>query len=405
MNAHTKPDKNSVKAAPQSVTTGPIIGSRKIYVPTPEDADDPRAVPRGAADDRHRAAGADLRPVRALHRDRCADRPERRPAADPPGLARRRAASTPCPAAPSPPPTTATSRPRQLVPACPAQRPVLTAQDGQMATQYEFARAGIVTPEMIYVAHRENLGRAAMLEGAKRAPCRWRELRRQRAGIRDAGVRALRDRARARHHPGQHQPSRAGADGDRPQLPGQDQRQYRQFGRDLGRGRGGREAGLGDPLGRRHGHGSLHRPQHPQHPLLDPAQLAGADRHGADLPGAGEGRRRPDQARLGGVQGHADRAGRAGRRLLHHPCRRAAALCAADGHRASPASSRAAARSWRAGAWRITRRASSTSVSTRSATSCANTTSRSRSATGCVRARSPTPTTAPSSPSWRRWAS
>jgi len=38
MNAHTKLDKNSVKAAPQSVTTGPIIGSRKIYVPTPEDA-------------------------------------------------------------------------------------------------------------------------------------------------------------------------------------------------------------------------------------------------------------------------------------------------------------------------------------------------------------------------------
>ena len=38
----------------------------------------------------------------------------------------------------------------------------------------------------------------------------------------------------------------------------------------------------------------------------------------------------PDQARLGGVQGHADRAGRAGRRLLHHPCRRAAAIRAAD---------------------------------------------------------------------------
>ena len=36
------------------------------------------------------------------------------------------------------------------------------------------------------------------------------------------------------------------------------------------------------------------------------------------------------QARLGGVQGHADRAGRAGRRLFHHPCRRAAGLRAAD---------------------------------------------------------------------------
>jgi phosphomethylpyrimidine synthase len=34
---------------------------------------------------------------------------------------------------------------------------------GQPVTQLEFARAGIVTPEMIYVAHRENLGRKAAL--------------------------------------------------------------------------------------------------------------------------------------------------------------------------------------------------------------------------------------------------
>ena len=33
-------------------------------------------------------------------------------------------------------------------------------------TQYEFARAGIITKEMIYVAERENLGRKAKLEGA-----------------------------------------------------------------------------------------------------------------------------------------------------------------------------------------------------------------------------------------------
>ena len=34
-------------------------------------------------------------------------------------------------------------------------------------TQYEFARAGIITEEMIYVAHRENLCRQAMLEQAE----------------------------------------------------------------------------------------------------------------------------------------------------------------------------------------------------------------------------------------------
>ena len=233
---------------------------------------------------------------------------------------------------------------------------------------------------------------------------RRRELRRRNPRVRDAGIRALRDRARPRDHSRQHQPCRTGADGDRPQLPGQGQRQYRQFRRVLRRRRGGREDGVGDPLGRRHRDGPLDRPQHPQHPLLDPAQFAGADRHRADLSGAGEGRRRSAQARLGSVQGHADRAGRAGRRLFHHPRRRAARPCAADGASASPASSAAAARSWRAGASPAIARASSTSVSTKSATSCANTTSRSRSATACARARSPTPTTPRNSPNWRRSA-
>jgi phosphomethylpyrimidine synthase len=36
-------------------------------------------------------------------------------------------------------------------------------------TQLEFARAGIITEEMIYIAHRENLGRAAALDGANEA--------------------------------------------------------------------------------------------------------------------------------------------------------------------------------------------------------------------------------------------
>ena len=64
---------------------------------------------------------------------------------------------------------------------------------------------------------------------------RRRGLRRRDPGLRHAGIRARRGRARPRHHPGQHQPSRARADDHRPQLPGQDQRQYRQLGRDLRR--------------------------------------------------------------------------------------------------------------------------------------------------------------------------
>jgi phosphomethylpyrimidine synthase len=40
---------------------------------------------------------------------------------------------------------------------------------GKPITQLEFARAGIVTKEMIYIAHRENLGRKAALDRAKAA--------------------------------------------------------------------------------------------------------------------------------------------------------------------------------------------------------------------------------------------
>jgi phosphomethylpyrimidine synthase len=43
----------------------------------------------------------------------------------------------------------------------------LRGMPGKPVTQYEFARAGIITKEMIYVAHRENLGRTAALAQAK----------------------------------------------------------------------------------------------------------------------------------------------------------------------------------------------------------------------------------------------
>jgi phosphomethylpyrimidine synthase len=45
----------------------------------------------------------------------------------------------------------------------------LRANPGQPVTQYEFARAGIITKEMIYVAHRENVGRQAVLDRAQEA--------------------------------------------------------------------------------------------------------------------------------------------------------------------------------------------------------------------------------------------
>ncbi|MCQ4189242.1 phosphomethylpyrimidine synthase ThiC [Methylocystis suflitae] len=55
----------------------------------------------------------------------------------------------------------------RLVPPCPAERRLYRAADAQPVTQLEFARAGIVTEEMIYVAHRENLCRERALDVAK----------------------------------------------------------------------------------------------------------------------------------------------------------------------------------------------------------------------------------------------
>ena len=286
------------------------------------------------------------------------------------------------------------------VPAFPVSHRPLRAKPGKTATQLAYARPASSR-------RRWNSSPSARTSAARRRRRQARDGEDFGAPIPDfVTPEFVRDEiaARPRDHPGQHQPPEAGADDHRPQLPGQDQRQHRQLRGAVVDGRGGRQDGLGDPLGRRHGDGPLHRPQHPQHPRLDHPQFPGADRHRADLPGAGEGRRHRRGPDLGGLPRHADRAGRAGRRLFHHPCRRAAALHPADRQAASPASSRAAARSWPSGAWPITRRASSTSISRRSARSLAPTTSRSRSATACAPARSPTPTTPPSSPSWRRWA-
>ena len=60
----------------------------------------------------------------------------------------------------------------------------------------------------------------------------------------------------------------------------------------------------------------------------------GADRHGADLPGAGESGRRGRRPHLGDLPRHPHRAGRTRRGLLHHPRRRAPGLH--PPHRATP---------------------------------------------------------------------
>ncbi|MCC0000638.1 MAG: phosphomethylpyrimidine synthase ThiC [Methylobacteriaceae bacterium] len=53
-----------------------------------------------------------------------------------------------------------------LVPPCPANRAPRRGTGAGPVTQYEFARAGLITEEMIYVAHRENLAREKAVENA-----------------------------------------------------------------------------------------------------------------------------------------------------------------------------------------------------------------------------------------------
>ncbi|MGC9270872.1 phosphomethylpyrimidine synthase ThiC [Acidiphilium sp.] len=156
----------NVQTKPALVTTGPIVGSRKVYS-APEDRPD-IAVPFREVDLHPSANEAPFRlydtsgpftdPHFALDLD--AGLPQVRGA----WLAKRGFEAV-APRAVKPEDNGFAPADR-LVPACPAARAVLAGRDGAMVTQYEFARAGVITEEMIYVAHRENLGRAKAVEGA-----------------------------------------------------------------------------------------------------------------------------------------------------------------------------------------------------------------------------------------------
>ena len=84
------------------------------------------------------------------------------------------------------------------------------AKAGANVTQMHYARRGIVTPEMEFVAIRENQQHRG--DRAKphllQAACRASRSARRIPKLDHAGIRARRSRARPRDHPGQHQPSR-----------------------------------------------------------------------------------------------------------------------------------------------------------------------------------------------------
>src|SRR5271166_1225174 len=164
MNIHDKPQ----NLAPQSVTSGPLPGSRKIYV-RPHGRPDIAVPLREIALD----PSAKEPPVRVY--DPSGPYSEDNPQIDlSAGLPRlrepwiaKRAGFDFYSGRPVRPEDNGGVSLERLVPPCPANTSPRKAREGALVTQYEFARAGIITEEMIFAAVRENLGRETMLADAE----------------------------------------------------------------------------------------------------------------------------------------------------------------------------------------------------------------------------------------------
>ncbi|WP_201842435.1 phosphomethylpyrimidine synthase ThiC [Microvirga zambiensis] len=154
------------KGAPQSVTTGPIQGSRKAYA-APESRPDIRVPFREIVLTDPNEAPVRVYDPSGPYTEAAAtiDLGKGLPLVREPWIAARNYAAVE--ARPVKPEDNGNVSADALVAPCPAERIVRRAVRSQMVTQYEFARAGAVTEEMIYVAHRENLCREAMLAEAE----------------------------------------------------------------------------------------------------------------------------------------------------------------------------------------------------------------------------------------------
>ena len=143
------------------------------------------------------------------------------------------------------------------------------AQRAECRTQMHFARKGVVTEEMVYVAAREKL--AAELVRSEVARGRM---------IIPANV--------------NHQNLEPMASASRRSASEREHRQQPTTRRCRARSRSCRARRA---LGRRHRDGSLDRRRHRRHPPGDHRRLARADRHRADLPGARVASRRSRTSR------------------------------------------------------------------------------------------------------------
>ena len=202
----------------------------------------------------------------------------------------------------------------------------LRGLDGHKITQLEFARAGIITKEMIYVATRENLGRKQQLERAEAALADGESFGASvPAFVTPEFVRSEIARGRAiipcNINHGELEPmiigrnflTKINANIGNSAVTSSVEEEVDKM---VWAIRWGADTVMDLSTGR-----NIHTTREWILP-----QRADPDRHRSDLSGAGKVRRRSGQADLGALQGHAGRTVRTGRRLLHHPRRRAPAL-------------------------------------------------------------------------------
>jgi phosphomethylpyrimidine synthase len=152
------------------VTTGPVTGSKKIYV-TPDAAGDLRVPLKEIA----LAPSANEEPVRVYdtsgpYTDENAkidvEKGLPRPRVE---WIKERGGVEEYEGRPIQPVDNGNATGKYLARAFPNTPKPMRALDGKPVTQLEWARAGVITKEMIYIAERENLGRKKMLERAEAA--------------------------------------------------------------------------------------------------------------------------------------------------------------------------------------------------------------------------------------------
>jgi phosphomethylpyrimidine synthase len=152
-------------AAPGSVTTGPISGSRKVYA-------SPRSHPEIRVPFREIALSDPSEPAVRVYdpsgpytaSDARIDLAAGLPLVREDWIAKR--GFSPIAGRDVRPEDNGNVSADRLVPSCPARRTLRSGTPGQLVTQLEYARAGLISEEMVFVAHRENLAREAAHEEA-----------------------------------------------------------------------------------------------------------------------------------------------------------------------------------------------------------------------------------------------